>query len=31
LYLGAMIMGMGIFIECGYGSNTGIVAATLCE
>jgi hypothetical protein len=29
LYLGAMIVGMGIFIECGYGSNVGIVATTL--
>jgi hypothetical protein len=28
LYLGAMITGMGIFIECRYGSNTGIAAAT---
>jgi hypothetical protein len=29
LYLGAMITGMGIFIECGYGSHMGIDAATL--
>jgi uncharacterized membrane protein len=29
LYLGAMITGMDIFIECIYGSNTGIAAATL--
>jgi hypothetical protein len=29
LYLGAMITGMGIFIECGYGFHTGIDAATL--
>jgi hypothetical protein len=31
LYLGAMIMGMDIFIGCGYGSHTGIDAATLRE
>jgi hypothetical protein len=24
-----MITGMGVFIECGYGSNTRIAAATL--
>jgi hypothetical protein len=29
LYLGAMIIGMGIFIGCGYGSHTGIGVSTL--
>jgi hypothetical protein len=29
LYLGAMIMGMDIFIGCGYGSHMGIDVATL--
>jgi hypothetical protein len=29
LYLGAIIMGMGIFIGCGYGSETGIGVSTL--
>jgi hypothetical protein len=29
LYLGAMITGMGIFIGCGYGSETGIGVSTL--
>jgi hypothetical protein len=31
LYLGAMITGMGIFIGCGYGSETGIGVSTLME
>ena len=29
LYLGAMIMRMGIFIGCEYGSHTGLDATTL--
>jgi hypothetical protein len=29
LYLDVMIMGMGIFIGCTYGSHIGIAVATL--
>jgi hypothetical protein len=29
LYLGAMITGVGIFIECEYGSHAGIATTTL--
>jgi hypothetical protein len=29
LYLGAINTRMGVFIGCGYGSETGIAASTL--